>query len=63
MVGGWWFGRLLRRIDWATAWQRRGLADWGDTGVDSRLASLFGATPSIDRSPMPWRAMSNVFWH
>ncbi|MCB0110056.1 MAG: hypothetical protein KDE53_29240, partial [Caldilineaceae bacterium] len=48
---GWWFGRLLWRIDWATVWTHRAYWLIGVTpALVLALLALFGATPSIDRS-------------
>ena len=51
VVGGWWFGRLLQRIDWPRA--RATHAVWliGVTpALLFALLALFGASPSTDRS-------------
>lgn len=51
VVGGWWFGRMLWRIDWATAWQQRAFWLIGVTpALILSFLALVGATPSIDRS-------------
>ncbi len=51
VVGGWWLGRLLQRVDWGQA--RATYAVWliGVTpALIFALLALFGTTPSIDRS-------------
>ncbi len=51
VVGGWWFGRLLGRIDWQHAWQRRTVWLIAITpALVISLLTLVGATPSVDRS-------------
>ena len=51
VVGGWWFGRMLVKIDWAQVHEKRAIWLIGVTPalILSGLA-LAGATPSIDRS-------------
>ncbi len=51
VVGGWWFGRLIGRVDWGHIWERRAFWLVGVTpALLLSLLALFGATPSIDRS-------------
>lgn len=51
VVGGWWFGRLLGRIDWRAAWQQQAIWLIAVTpALIFALLALFGRTPSIDRS-------------
>jgi len=51
VVGGWWFGRLLGQISWRKIWEKRAFWLIAITpALIFSLLSLFGTTPSIDRS-------------
>jgi len=51
IFGGWWFGRLLQRIDWAAVRAVRGLWLLGVTpALIFALLTIFGVTHSYDRA-------------